>query len=455
MRDLKNNYTKANLSQQKISIEKNRVTNNNNWRLSLGCLFLTLCQFPYSPIALSSEQKTKTIESDLPSVGIIETNPIDRATVTNTTGYIRKPQTEDSSSYIDDRAVSLMNLDLFRSFHLFKGINGDRVDNSSIPATIVIIDTGFDLDNPVFGPDRNNDGIGDRIVYSYDFYGSNDPDASNLNDHGTHVASIAATTAPGANLILFKISADADPKYPNRNNYVSYDATEEALNWVMQNHEKYNIVSVNMSFGAATNKQEFTKHPRFGDTFATLADRGVALIAISHNYFSRFSGQPGVSDIGADPNTINVSAVWDGGYVDNSEQYSTSDRITYFSQRHPDLTDILAPGAMIIGATATSGPTEFRGTSMAAPYIAGIVALAQELAYRELDRKLTVDEIRSLLRNTGQTIVDDRIDELAPYRRINPTGASYQRVNVFRLGRKIIELSRTSRTQNSQVTSQN
>ena len=61
--------------------------------------------------------------------------------------------------------------------------------------TIAIIDSSFDLDHPAFGPDANGDGVADRIVYHADFTsernGANTVN-TDYDDHGTHVASIAA-----------------------------------------------------------------------------------------------------------------------------------------------------------------------------------------------------------------------------------------------------------------------
>jgi subtilisin family serine protease len=77
-----------------------------------------------------------------------------------------------------------------------------RFDGSGY--SIAILDTGADLDHPAFGPDLNSDGIGDRIAYQQDF-ADNDFDASDVNGHGTNVASIAAGIASGANIIILKV----------------------------------------------------------------------------------------------------------------------------------------------------------------------------------------------------------------------------------------------------------
>ena len=53
--------------------------------------------------------------------------------------------------------------------------------------SIVILDTGIDLDHPFFGPDLDGDGVSDRIVYHYDFAATpltnyNDPTSNDDND---------------------------------------------------------------------------------------------------------------------------------------------------------------------------------------------------------------------------------------------------------------------------------
>ncbi|MBM4077524.1 MAG: peptidase S8, partial [Planctomycetes bacterium] len=90
----------------------------------------------------------------------------------------------------------------------FSNINGQGY-------SVVVIDSGIDLDHPYFGPDANGDGVADRIVYQYDFYGSNDSNASDGHGHGTHVAGIIGssnTTYPGIaqniNVIALKVFSD-------------------------------------------------------------------------------------------------------------------------------------------------------------------------------------------------------------------------------------------------------
>ncbi|CCQ61201.1 Peptidase S8 and S53, subtilisin, kexin,sedolisin [Crocosphaera watsonii WH 0401] len=137
--------------------------------------------------------------------------------------------------------------------------NGQVIDGSG--QSIVILDTGIDLDHPFFGPDQNNDGISDRIAAQSDFaskpYNGNpenndDDDASDTNGHGSHVASIAASSdpnypgiAPGADIIVLKIF--------DSNNSGNFLDIEQALQWVLANYQEYNIASVNMSLSTGGN----------------------------------------------------------------------------------------------------------------------------------------------------------------------------------------------------------
>ncbi|MCZ7671067.1 MAG: S8 family serine peptidase [Chloroflexi bacterium] len=102
----------------------------------------------------------------------------------------------------------LINMDDFRADARFSGIDGTGY-------TVVILDTGIDLNHPYFGPDSDNNGIADRIVYQYDFADS-DGDASDVNGHGSNVSSIIGSSngthtgmAPGANLIHLKVFTNA------------------------------------------------------------------------------------------------------------------------------------------------------------------------------------------------------------------------------------------------------
>ena len=144
----------------------------------------------------------------------------------------------------------------------------------------MIIDTGIDRDHPAFGPDNNSDGIADRIVFNYDFSGSNDSDASDTNGHGTNVASIVGSSngtytgmAPGVNIIALKVFPD------NINNATDADI-EEALQWCVANAAAYNIAAVNLSLGGSTNFNHYEDNDSRSDEMAALVSLEQAVVKL-------------------------------------------------------------------------------------------------------------------------------------------------------------------------------
>lgn len=124
---------------------------------------------------------------------------------------------------------------------------------------IAVLDTGFDVDHPVFGPDNDSNGVADRIVHQEDFGDPSDAaDRADTSDytsnHGTIVASVAAGVewrqsplpdasrtgvARGADLVLLKVTKD--------DGTFNAGTIEAALQWVTQHVTEYNIVAVNLN----------------------------------------------------------------------------------------------------------------------------------------------------------------------------------------------------------------
>lgn len=332
----------------------------------------------------------------------------------------------------------LIHLDTFRAAPEFAGIDGSGF-------AVVVVDTGIDLNHPFFGPDVDGNGVSDRIVFSYDFSGANDPDASDFNDHGSNVTSIAASSdpatpgmAPGASIIHLKV-------FPNGAGGASTSDIEEALQWVVANAATYNVASVNLSLGS-DNVGFHDNELDLSDEYAALAALDIFTTVAAGNSFFDVLSQQGVNGLAADPNVISVGAVYDaniggvsygGGAVANS---TGPDRITPFSQRDEFLLDVMAPGAAIRGANRNGGTVTMHGTSQAAPHIAGIAVLAQDLAVQTLGRRLHLDEFKTLLKQSGVTINDgdDENDNV-----VN-TGLDFARVDVLALANAILALEPAS-----------
>lgn len=332
------------------------------------------------------------------------------------------------------QSSDIISLNAFRADSRFSGIDGSG-------QTVVVIDTGIDLNHPAFGPDSNGDGVSDRIVYHEDFSRDGDGTADDVQGHGSNVASIVASSAsgyqgvaPGANIIALQALGNNGS---GRNGDI-----EKALQWVVANASTYNITAVNMSLGNGTNVNAEGANPSgYADELTALNNLGVITIAAAGNDYFSYQTE-GASDLAADPNTIAVGAVWDANvgkvtFRSGAEDTTTgADRLTSFSQRSDDLPTIFAPGAFITGAAPGGGTSSQGGTSQAAPHIAGIAALAQQLAQQTIGRRLTPAEFESLLFQTGDTIFDgdDENDNVAN------TNVNYTRVDVLALGNQILTL---------------
>jgi hypothetical protein len=306
--------------------------------------------------------------------------------------------------------------------------------------TTVVIDTGIDLDHRFFGGDSDGNGIADRILYQWDF-ADGDADASDVNGHGSHIASVIGSqdtlyrgVATGTDLIALKVFEDSG------RGYFSY--LEKALQWVLANHVQYHIGVVNLSLGDNGNWTSEASRYGIGDELAALAQTDVIVVAAAGNNYLQF-GRMGVAYPGSDPAAIAVGATWSADFggpwtvSTGATSYSTGvDEIAAFSQRDTSLLDGFAPGARFNGASANGGIQTMQGTSQAAAFVSGAAALAQQIARQTLGRGLSTGEFAQLMRSTGDLIMDgdDEVDNVAN------TGQKFPRLDMVKLAAAIATL---------------
>ncbi|MFX0205938.1 MAG: S8 family serine peptidase, partial [Candidatus Hodarchaeota archaeon] len=258
------------------------------------------------------------------------------------------------------------------------GINGTGV-------TIAILDTGIDKTHPDLDDIDNDDSTNDPKVIleasfiDFDDDGINDTSPMDDHFHGTHVAGIAAANgylrgiAPGAYLMNGKIMDKTI------GGYTSWIV--KGIDWAVSNGA--DIIS--MSLGGLPGDLD----PLLEKAIDSAWDNNVTVIASAGN---DGPGPSSISSPGLESRTITVGA---------SNIYND---IAFFSSRGPSVNgvidpDIVAPGRGILSLEHGGGYTTASGTSMAAPAVAGVVALLLSNI-----TNASPDQIRSALLSSASDI---------------------------------------------------
>ena len=273
---------------------------------------------------------------------------------------------------------------------------------------VAVVDTG--VQDAL--PDWNNAAGASRVVAEARFSAGSD----NLNDgygHGTHVAGIIAGNswwqqdpalqgkyigvAPGANLIDVKVADDQGVSY--------ISDVVDAIDWVVANRATHNIRVLNLSLVSSVAESYKTS------TLSAAVERawfnGILVVVAAGNAGAGSVGYPPANDpfvltVGAaDP--LETAERADDGMAPWSSYGTTQDGVVK--------PDVVAPGRYMVAPLAGSDAVLARqvpervvdgryfrlsGTSMAAPVVAGIAALAFQ-AHPEWSN----DQLKWLLQETA------------------------------------------------------
>lgn len=257
---------------------------------------------------------------------------------------------------------------------------------------VAIIDSGVASWHDDLGPDRVVHFVDfvDFLPMAYDDYG-----------HGTHVAGIIAGSgydsggarrgiAPGAGLVVLKVLDGGGDGFIS--NVIA------ALDYAVQHRAEFNIRVINLSVAAGVYESYDTDPLTLAAKRAVEA--GVVVVCASGNFGRNAAGHPqygGITAPGNAPWVLTVGASSHNGTVARGD-----DSIAPFSSRGPAAIDyaakpdLVAPGVgiesitdsstLLFGThasarlwgtveTATQPYLSLTGTSMAAPVVAGTVAL--------------------------------------------------------------------------------
>lgn len=259
----------------------------------------------------------------------------------------------DKSSYLhshDDMLKGMSEHRLFNSIYVNTPTTGKNV-------TVAIIDSGV-------APHPDLEG---KIVASVDYvYGKKEP----YDDmgHGTHVAGIVAGRgklskgkyrgiAPDAKIAALKVLGARD----DLSIADVADNIINAINWCINNKNKFNIKAINMSLGLPIKGVTRTRQdgqPLLYDPFIDIINRAInsgITVVVSAGNDGIEGGRSIDNEPGIHPRVITVGAADDKNTPDIND-----DNLAPFSSQGPTPTglvkpDVIAPGAKIMSLNVAGG----------------------------------------------------------------------------------------------------
>ena len=246
---------------------------------------------------------------------------------------------------------------------------------------IAIVDSGINLSHPEFAG---------RLVPGYDFI-NNDEDPTDDHGHGTHVAGIAAAGINGFGTVGVCPACRVMPvKVLNQRNGGTWGTVSKGILFAVDNGADV----INLSLGATITSTTLISSVQYA------IDNGVVIVAAAGNMASSSPFYPA-----AVPGVIGVSG------TDSQDQY-------WPVSNYGDYIDVSAPGVNIYSSyydlVNTSGYAYMSGTSMASPFVTGLVGLI--LSRRP---ELTVDEVTDLVAKTAKDLGDPGRDQLYGFGRVD------------------------------------
>ena len=294
-----------------------------------------------------------------------------------------------------NESLKLINVDdVWRVHTQYNGTTGPNI--TGVGQIACVVDTGVDYTHPDLGGCLGNNC---KVLAGYNFI-NNTNNPMDVIGHGTHVAGIVAANgavqgvAPDAKLLAARVCINSD-NCPG-------SAMIAGVDWCVNQHLfNYDVDVITMSLGDGGEYTNANCPSWMNNALSITSLYGIPVTVSSGN--NAFSN--GISYPACNANVISVGAVYDanvGAQPWNSctDLTTFADKVACFSNTGNNL-DLMAPGAMITSTWLNNGVLTIGGTSMAAPHVAGTIALI-----KQVKSQINPGQIEDLLKNSGKKVID-------------------------------------------------
>lgn len=240
---------------------------------------------------------------------------------------------------------------------------------------VAVIDTGIDTDHP---------DLKDRIIGGRNFttdYKGNPKKFEDNNGHGTHVSGTIAASfnraglagvAPKSKILSLKaLTGEGSGNYEWIINAVNY-----AVDWRGPKNERVRVIT--MSLGGPADVPELHK------AIQKAVQNDISVVVAAGNEGDGREDTFEYAYPGAYNEVISVGAV------------SMDLQLAPFTNTNAEI-DVVAPGVEVLSTYPDKKYAKLSGTSMAAPHVAGALALIIVLSEKEFNRPLSEAEIYAQL----------------------------------------------------------